>query len=355
MSSDRNYVAPQSQSQPDNPERRQMLGKILFGGGVAAFAGSAFGPEEKILSGQLGAAEKAAPNDAEPDAISSASRLQTNWAKFAELKKPMPTATLAGVEMSRMILGGNLISGYAHARDLIYVSDLVLAYHTKAKIYATFKMAEACGINTLFMNPGLCDLFREYWEKHDGTLQFMTNCSGKKREDILKNLQKSIDYEASTCVIQGEVTDRLVRDKDFDTIRAGMDLVRSNGLPVGLAAHRLDTLKACVAQGIRPDYWVKTFHHHQYWSAKPGQEEHDNIFCREPEETTAFMKDQPEPWMAFKVLAAGAVKPQDGFRFAFESGADFICVGMYDFQIVDDVNICTAILDGELKRSRPWR
>jgi hypothetical protein len=126
-------------------------------------------------------------------------------------------------------------------------------------------------------------------------------------------------------------------------------------MPVGIAAHRLETLKACVAQGIRPDYWMKTFHHHKYWSVRAVTEEHDNVFCREPDETIAFMNDQPEPWIAFKVLAAGAIKPADGFRYAFESGADFICVGMYDFQIVDDVNICVNVLNEKLDRKRPWR
>ena len=123
MFAGRNYVAPQNQSQPDDPERRKMLGKLLLGGGSAAFAGSCLGPEEQILSGQLGATEISVDN-MEPDALSGASRLHTNWTKFADLKKPMSKANLAGIELSRMILGGNLVSGYAHARDLIYVSDL---------------------------------------------------------------------------------------------------------------------------------------------------------------------------------------------------------------------------------------
>jgi hypothetical protein len=61
-----------------------------------------------------------------------------------------------------------------------------------------------------------------------------------------------------------------------------------------------------------------------------------------------------QPWIGFKVLAAGAIRPQDGFRFAFESGADFLCVGMYDFQVVDDVNICMDILASTINRTRPW-
>ena len=41
--------------------------------------------------------------------------------------------------------------------------------------------------------------------------------------------------------------------------------------------------------------------------------------------------------------------------YAFENGADFICVGMYDFQIVDDVNIALDVLKSDLQRRRPWR
>ena len=67
-----------------------------------------------------------------------------------------------------------------------------------------------------------------------------------------------------------------------------------------------------------------------------------------------FMNRLEQPFIAFKVLAAGAIMPEDGFRYAFENGAYFICVGMYDFQIVDDVNIANTVLASRLNRARPW-
>ena len=58
--------------------------------------------------------------------------------------------------------------------------------------------------------------------------------------------------------------------------------------------------------------------------------------------------------MGFKVLAAGAIQPEDGFRWAFENGADFICIGMFDYQIVEDVNITIDILNDLGNRQRKW-
>ena len=139
-------------------------------------------------------------------------------------------------------------------------------------------------------------------------------------------------------------------------------MIRSNGKPAGIGAHRIETIQACVKQGIKPDFWVKTLHEQNYWSAQvdterketsdPGFKE--NIFCFKPQETIDFMNKLEEPWIAFKVLAAGAIQPKDGFQFAFNGGADFICVGMYDFQLVDDTNIALEVLE-KVQRKRRWR
>ena len=58
--------------------------------------------------------------------------------------------------------------------------------------------------------------------------------------------------------------------------------------------------------------------------------------------------------MGYKVLAAGAIEPEDGFKWAFEHGADFICVGMFDFQIVNNVNTTIEILNNLTDRKSTW-
>ena len=63
-----------------------------------------------------------------------------------------------------------------------------------------------------------------------------------------------------------------------------------------------------------------------------------------------------KPFLAYKVLAAGAIHPIDGFKYAFVNGADFISVGMYDFQVREDVNVTKKLFADKMpERTRPWR
>ncbi len=285
------------------------------------------------------------------DGFTSATIKRFDFTTLKDLKGQVPCGDLRGVKLSRLILGGNLIGGWAHARDLIYVSKLVKAYHHRDKVFDTFLLAEKCGINAILTNPTLCGIIQQYWRRDIGRIQFISDCGG---EDVLERIKMSIDGGASACYVWGEAADQFVREGNTDRIAEALNLIRDNGLPAGIGAHRIETIRACVENGLKPDFWMKTLHPTSYWSAR-HPEEFDNIYCRRPEETIEFMATVEQPWIAFKTLAAGAVHPKEGFRYAFENGADFICVGMYDFQIVEDVNIALDTLNSQLKRIYPWR
>ena len=110
---------------------------------------------------------------------------------------------------------------------------------------------------------------------------------------------------------------------------------------------------ACEKAGIETDFYMKTLHGTKYWSHSL-ENTHDNIWSKTPDKTIEFMKKVTKPWIAFKVLAAGAISPTVGFKYAFTGGADFTCVGMFDFQIKDDVQILKGLFARGIKRQRPW-
>ena len=297
------------------------------------------------------------------EAVTAPSAKTLNVASLAELTGTVPHAEIRGRKISRIILGGNLLCGNAHSRDLIYVDDLVKAYHTKDRIFSTMLLAEKCGINTVLTNPILAAIIDEYWKRNIGKIQFISDCTAidysKKpyqmipHQQYLNKIQRAIDYGATACYIQGETADWFIRENRIDLLIETLEFVRKRNVLAGVGAHEIETVMACVNAGVEPDFWMKTLHHLNYWSAKNPQW-HDNIFCAKPDETVAFMSKLPQPWIAFKVLAAGAILPEEGFRFALESGGDFICVGMYDFQMVKDVNKALEIMRSNLQRERPW-
>ncbi|HOG88034.1 MAG TPA: hypothetical protein PLG26_12310, partial [Verrucomicrobiota bacterium] len=77
-------------------------------------------------------------------------------------------------------------------------------------------------------------------------------------------------------------------------------------------------------------------------------------WCRDPQELSEFMATVEKPWIAFKVMAAGAIEPASAFQYAFKNGADHVLAGMFDYEIAEDAKIACDILSN-LERTRPWR
>ena len=300
------------------------------------------------------------------DAMTGASVKNLNVTHLKELKGLIPSAKIANKDFSRLILGGNLLSGYSHSRDLIYVSQLVKAYHHRDKIFATLLLAEKCGINTLLTNPIMATLIEEYWKRGIGKIQFISDCAGLEYDNgiyptpydkYLDRIRRAIDYGAAACYIQGETADYYMKNGKPDAIEGAIKLIRDNNVTLGIGAHHIETVESCVEAGFEPDFWMKTLHHHNYWSAK-HEEWHDNMYCFNIEKTIEYMASLPQPWIAFKTMAAGSIHPKEAFKYAFEKGADFVCAGMYDFQMVEDSNIALEVLADEevnSNRTRPWR
>ena len=284
---------------------------------------------------------------------------------LAGLGHPMTAyAKIGKVELSRLILGGNMIGGWAHCRDMSFYDRLVKAYFTDERVFRNFRIAEACGVNTILTNPALMRVINRYWREEGGKIKFISDSGGPK--GVVQGAIASVENGASMVYFHGGRADRAAREGDWKAFRQYLDECRKMGVPVGIGCHSLYTVKFCVEHDCLPDFWMKTVHRVDYPTAHLGEDRKkplthgtgvcDNRFVdTPPQEVFDYMATRPEPWIAFKVLGAGIEHPREAFPVAYKGGADFICCGMYDYQVVEDVNVANDIFaNGLPSRPRPW-
>jgi hypothetical protein len=283
----------------------------------------------------------------------------------------LPTGRIGDVEISRLIIGGNLIGGWAHARDLLYASELFKAYNnTEEKIFETLELAEEHGINTMLMDHRQIDVVLKYKRERAGEIEIISSVIPEENNPAV-HIAEAVDKGASLIYVHGGFCDSMLKHRKMDVFVKALEAIKGQGVPAGIGSHSLEVPMFCEKQGLNPDFYVKTLHHDKYWSAHPRAnrdsfdpislnsdnsfESHDNMWCTNSDETIEFMKNIEKPWIGFKTLAAGAIHPSEGFKFAFENGADFIAVGMFDFQVTEDAIIARDVVAGIKDRQRPWR
>jgi len=278
----------------------------------------------------------------------------------------VPSGMLApNFEIGRMLLGGNLLTHYTHARDLAYTYNLARHYNTLEKIFETMRISEAHGINSVMIHTatGVIDMMKEY-KKQGGKMKWIVCPTAPVKDDMgeyTRMCEQLVDADVDSIYLWGVQADVLAgldlggntSTPRPDLIQKVVRLVRSYSLPVGVAAHRLNTIELCETSGTKPDFYIKTFHHHNYPSAILN---YDSMWCHDPEKSVEVMAKIDIPWIAFKVMAAGAIPPRSAFEYAFVNGADFCLSGMFDFEIAEDTRIVNEVLalDHVKNRARKW-
>jgi hypothetical protein len=283
----------------------------------------------------------------------------------------MPCGKIGKLSVSRLIIGGNLIGGWAHARDMMYASKLFKAYNTEAKIFETLELAQACGINTIQIDASAWDTVLKYNRERATKLQVIANPSFVADKRAMQERVKGlVDAGVAALYVHGGAGDQLVKNGQLDVIAQGLDIIKAEGVPAGVGCHSPAVVAACEHNKLAVDFYMKTFHSDNYWSATPKEQRpswnvevtsselpavhHDNMWCYNPEETAAQMEKVAKPWLAFKVMAAGAILPRVAFSYAFRNGADFVVAGMFDFQVETDAKIAIECVRKTSDRKRPW-
>jgi hypothetical protein len=263
-------------------------------------------------------------------------------ARVKEPAKGLQRGDFGKYQVSRLIIGGDPVSGIAHAGELVYQADFMTQYFTTPKILETLTLAEQNGINTLLMRADarIISHYNMFKRERGGTLQWIATTVPEQGSPV-ENAKRARDNGAIAVYLHGGVADGLVKAGKVDEIGEIVEGFKKSGIMAGMGAHLLDTARASVQAKIDPDFYMMTINRVNY-------------YCSEAAEVGVFMRSIKKPWIAFKVLGAGRVKPEEGFRLAFEHGSDFLAVGMFDWQIRDDVAHVQEMLANGISRERDW-
>ncbi len=266
------------------------------------------------------------------EAVTSATVKVHEFVALAALKTPISEkAEIGGVKFSRLALGGDLIAGRSHARDLIWTDEFMRRYNSGVTLGRTVRYCLHCGIDSAFAEPKVLEKMNEEAKAVGGELKFFANCADANDAAL------AVSGGAKGAYLRPETADAFAKNGDSEGLKAIFGVLKDTKLPVGIGAEDVATVKFCVENGVVPDFWVLAFHSLDYPAARM-ETRCNNIWCVDPEAAAAYMKTRPEPWVAIRVLAGGAIDPVKAYKFAKDHGAAAVAIDLLDYRIVETVN-----------------
>ncbi len=237
----------------------------------------------------------------------------------------MPTIRLGNLEVSRLILGSNPFFGFAHGNPQASGKEM-RAWFTPERIMALLDEAAEHGINAVW--TPCYDPWVKLWNDYQERGGKLTIWIGQPdRLPMEKDIQIAVKNGARAIAVQGCRIDAEVQRGKWDVVRAWIELIKSHGLPAGMATHRADTHLAAEEKDLPTDFYHQTLY-------RP-----DNYVREGLEQSLATIDKLAKPVVGYKALGAGRILPQDAFPYLFKrlKPKDGLCVGMFPKEDPDQV------------------
>jgi hypothetical protein len=278
-------------------------------------------------------------------------------------KEPMPTVRFGKYDISRVIIGSNVVAGLSHLSRMIDVE--IRAWNTPESLARQFKRCEELGINCMEDGMGRIP---PYNKEYGGKLMFATRNTASKDES-LKPGRGAAEIAKGGCIAihhggAGDTgTDAWWRRGKLDRVKEWCKPVRDAGVLVAITSHRPEVFDIIESQGNWDvDYymccmykygrtkaeWEKAFAscpgmapaEADTWADNPGTQYYGDgsLFVRgDPEEMLKMVRQTKKPCWVYKILAGGRLceSPQiveATFKHVFASikSTDAVVVGMWD-------------------------
>lgn len=250
----------------------------------------------------------------------------------------IPTVTIAGVTIPRMIVGCNPIGGWSHLSR--YMTMAMTEYFTLERTISFLRECEVRGL----------DVWLAYWDdKPRKALQALWAQGSRIRPYFLGTLEGDgklskdiLEYRPIWHVHHGNVTDTLFRagkqEQVHDFVKKVHDVL---GIPAGISAHNPDCIKYAEDKGWEADFYQCCLYYvtrpHEEIRARLGAAPLGEPFLdRDRDVMLDVIRQVKKPCLAFKILGAQRLcetdySVEEAFAHALRriKKTDAIIVGMW--------------------------
>ena len=256
-------------------------------------------------------------------------------------KATLPTIKLGKVEVSRLILGSNPFFGFDHGNPQAS-GDEMKKYYTDERIMAVLDQAASHGISAVW--TPCYDRWIALWNKYREGGGKLKNWIGQPDSfDHMKEHITACAKNGGTVIcIQGACIDGAFGAGKHDLVREWLELIKSFGLPAGIASHQPTTHLVAEEKKLPTDFYHQCLYQPENYARD----------CWE--KATATVGKLEKPVVAYKVLAAGRLDPRKAYTetLAKLRPKDGLCVGMLPMNDPDQIAENAALV-AELSVARP--
>jgi hypothetical protein len=262
-----------------------------------------------------------------------------------------------GHRVSRLICGGNPLSGYSH-----FSAELdweMIQYYDMPAIQGLLDECWRQGVNT-FQSRGDRHQMRAFLEhrQRGGQVQWIAQ-TASEFADIHANIWEIARYQPIAIYHHGTHTDNSWHAGKIDAVRDIVKTIHDHGLPAGIGTHIPEVIEYAEEHGWETDFYMGCFYNlaRQYKSAPATDQDayaRDHFPAGDPARMSAVLRQVAKPCIGFKILAASrncatTADTRRAFETAFVSlkPTDMVDVGMFQKhknQVAENAELVRNIL-----------
>lgn len=261
-----------------------------------------------------------------------------------------PTADIAGLPISRLLIGSNTFHGFSHFSKAR--SDWLRRYFTPERIFEVMAYCARQGLNATvsMQRPDYAEVMRAVEAETGVHIVWFATPGGRDTEELKDGICQAAELGAEFCLPHMMWTDsRLLAARGvIEEAEEVLAFIRGQGMRPGWSTHRPETVTISDARGYDVEVYIQIFNS-------------DGFLCQvETDWVANIIRNARKPVLCIKPLGAGRIMPPTGLSFVYGNikPNDVVAIGMMSVEEAEeDIGLVRRILAGqaaeaELQRTR---